>query len=371
MRPRERFAAFRGRLLRSPRFRAWATAFPLTRPIAQRRARAAFDLCAGFVYSQVLHACVELQLFDLLAERPQSLPVLARRLQLSEEAALRLLDAAVALELAARQQDGRFVLGDLGAAIAGNPAILAMVAHHRLLYADLADPVGLLRGTRGETALGRFWAYAGGTPSAALDDERVGAYSALMSSSQSLVAGDILAAYDFGRHRRLLDIGGGQGTFVASVAARVPALAFVVFDLPAVAERARARLAAEGLAHRVTVRGGDFFADPLPAGVDVATLVRVLHDHDDARARVLLAAAWRALPPGGALVVAEPLAEAPGAAAMGAAYFGWYLLAMGQGRPRTAAQIVALMRDAGFVDAAPVTTRMPLQTGLVVGRRGS
>jgi demethylspheroidene O-methyltransferase len=345
-------------------------AFPLTRPIAQRRARDAFDLCAGFVYSQVLYACVDLQLFDVLAERPQTLPVLARRLKLSEDRALRLLDAARALELVARQQDGRFVLGDLGAAIAGNPAILAMVAHHRLLYADLADPVGLLRGTRGETALARFWAYAGGAPSTGLDDARVRAYSALMSSSQSLVAGDILAAYDFGRHRRLLDIGGGQGTFVTAVAARVPALAFTVFDLPAVAERARERVAADGLAHRVAVQGGDFFADPLPAGADVATLVRVLHDHDDDRARALLAAARRALPPGGALVVAEPLAEAPGAAPMGAAYFGWYLLAMGQGRPRTGAEIATLMREAGFADAAQVLTRMPLQTGLVVGHRG-
>ncbi len=167
----------------------------------------------------MLYACVELQLFDVLAERPQTLPVLARRLKLAEDRALRLLDAAGALELVARRRDGRFVLGDLGAAIAGNPAILAMVAHNRLLYADLADPVGLLRGARGETELARFWAYAGGAPSAGLDDERVRAYSALMSSSQSLVAGDILAAYDFGRHRRLLDIGGGQGTFVSTVAA--------------------------------------------------------------------------------------------------------------------------------------------------------
>ncbi len=56
---------------------AWAAAFPLTRPIARRRTRALFDLCAGFVYSQILLACVQLQLFDILAERPATAAALA------------------------------------------------------------------------------------------------------------------------------------------------------------------------------------------------------------------------------------------------------------------------------------------------------
>ena len=60
----------RDRLLASRRFQRWAAAFPLTRPIARRRARALFDLCAGFVYSQVLFACVRLKLFDALAAGP-------------------------------------------------------------------------------------------------------------------------------------------------------------------------------------------------------------------------------------------------------------------------------------------------------------
>ena len=62
--------ALRNRFLASPRFQRWASSFPLTRPIARRRARALFDLCAGFVYSQVLQACVRLRLFDALNRRP-------------------------------------------------------------------------------------------------------------------------------------------------------------------------------------------------------------------------------------------------------------------------------------------------------------
>jgi hypothetical protein len=67
----DRCLAARDGLLASPRFRRWAAAFPLTRPIARRRTRDLFDLCAGFVYSQVLYACVRLRLFEILAEGPQ------------------------------------------------------------------------------------------------------------------------------------------------------------------------------------------------------------------------------------------------------------------------------------------------------------
>ena len=86
------------------------------------------------------------------------------------------------------------------------------------------DPVALLRGAAGETSLSRYWAYAATPNPSELADDHVGAYSDLMSASQPLVAGEILDAFDFTRHRCLLDVGGGQGTFLMTVAARHPAL---------------------------------------------------------------------------------------------------------------------------------------------------
>src|SRR5271166_1055689 len=86
--------AWRDRLLANQRFHHWMSAFPLTRPIVRNRARALFDLCAGFCYTQVLLACVRLRLFDCLAAGPQDLGAIAQRLSLSPDAALRLLNAA-------------------------------------------------------------------------------------------------------------------------------------------------------------------------------------------------------------------------------------------------------------------------------------
>jgi demethylspheroidene O-methyltransferase len=371
---RDRWIGFRNRLIAEPKFQRWAATSPLTRLIARRRARALFDLCAGFVYSQVLLACVRLRLFEILAEGPRTPESLAGPLGLSSDAADRLLRAAAALRLVRALPANRFALDDLGASLLGNPSVAAFIEHHSLLYDDLRDPVALLRGET-QTRLSRFWPYAGDAPAgesadpAASAGEDYGAYSGLMSQSQALVAQDILDAYPIAERRRLLDVGGGEGAFVAAAAARAPALGLMLFDLPAVAARAHARLAAQGLADRVAIVGGSFLCDPLPLGADVVSLVRVVHDHDDRAALVLLRAVHAALPAGGVALVAEPMAATPGAEPMGAAYFGFYLLAMGSGRPRTAAEHEDLLRRAGFQQIRRVATARPLLAGLIIAHR--
>ncbi|RZL67926.1 MAG: methyltransferase, partial [Variovorax sp.] len=133
-----------------------------------------------------------------------------------------------------------------------------------------------------------------------------------------------------------------------------------------VAERARRRCAEAGLSDRITIVGGSFLSDPLPTGADVVSLVRVIHDHDDASAMQILHAVRRALPAGGCLLLAEPMAGTRGAETMGDAYFGFYLLAMGRGRVRTAVELTAMLRAAGFDRVQQRRTRVPLQTGLLV-----
>ncbi|MEZ5788346.1 MAG: methyltransferase [Xanthobacteraceae bacterium] len=369
----DRWFDFRTRLLASPAFRRLATAFPLTRPIARRRSRALFDLCAGFVYSQVLLACVRLRLFDILAEGAQPCAALAERLGLPAAGARRLLEAAASLGLLEKRSGDRYGLGQLGAAVLGTPGLAAMIEHGALLYADLADPVALLRHERSSaTTLARFWPYAGAERPAALAESEVAGYSALMAATQeAFVAEAVIAAYPFHRHRCVLDIGGGEGVFLSALARRHPHLRLALFDLPAVAERARARFSAQGLGARAQAVGGDFKTDSLPQGADLATLVRVLHDHDDDEALEILRAARRVLPPHGTLLIAEPMAATPGAQSAGAAYFGFYLAAMGRGRPRRFDEMVHLLGAAGFARAKPVTSRNPLLVQMVVARVGS
>jgi demethylspheroidene O-methyltransferase len=313
----------------------------------------------------VLHACVELRLFELLAGGPRTSPDLAPILGLTLERAERLLDAAVSLKLLARRGGG-YGLGPLGAAMVDNPAVTEMVRHHAMLYADLADPVALLRAPPGGTRLAAYWPYAGTDRPDTLSPAQIDAYTELMAASQPLVSAEILDAYDLRPHRCLLDVGGGDGRFLVAAAARHPGLRLVLFDLPAVADRAVRRFAAAGLSGRARAVGGDMHAGGLPRGADVVSLVRVIHDHDDAAALALLRAVREALPPDGTLLLAEPMDGTRGAEPIGAAYFAFYLMALGSGRARSPQTLSAMLRQAGFSRIETRKTATPLLTGLIV-----
>jgi demethylspheroidene O-methyltransferase len=373
---RERWLLLRNRWLSDPAFQRWSMRLPLLRGTARAHANAMFGVITGFVYTKTLTATVDLGIIAALLKAPESTADLAGIAGLDAAAMERLLAAAQSIDLVEPLGGDRWTLGQRGAALATNPGALAMIEHHKLFYADLADPVAMLKQGRGGGELAKFWSYAeaaGRGDPAAADDPGTQAYSALMAASQPMVAEQVLEAYDFSTARSLLDIGGGHGAFVAEVAARHPGLALAVFDLPPVAARAQVVLAERGLAH-VAVHGGSFRDDPMPPGADgraadLLTLVRILHDHDDRVVAALLAKVRAALPPGGRLLIAEPMAGTPGAEAMGDAYFGLYLWAMGSGRPRTAEAYAAMLRQAGFSGVRELRTGLPMVTRLLLATR--
>jgi demethylspheroidene O-methyltransferase len=221
-----------------------------------------------------------------------------------------------------------------------------MIRHHRLFYADLADPLAMLRREE-PTRLSSLWDYEAGAGA-----EEAATYSRLMTATQPLVAAQAIAAFPFARHRALLDIGGGQGAFLRAVGDAAPGLRLGLFDRPEV-------IATLAPSARIAVHEGSFLADPLPRGYDLHTLVRVLHDHDDAAAMTLLKASRAALAPGGKLVIVEPMATL-GSAPEGHAYFGLYLAAMRSGRPREMAEIKAMAAAAGFISVKERSTPLPL-----------
>jgi demethylspheroidene O-methyltransferase len=143
----------------------------------------------------------------------------------------------------------------------------------------------------------------------------------------------------------------------------------MLFDLPPVAAIARTRMAGLGLGERVAVHGGSFTADALPKGADLVTLLRVAHDHPDDVVRVLLRAIHDALPAGGKLLLAEPMARPAGVPSVSDPYFHFYLLAMGSGRLRTAQALTALMQEAGFTHIQAIANPMPLHAGLLLGQK--
>jgi demethylspheroidene O-methyltransferase len=335
---------FRNRLLTDPTFIAFAQRFPLTRPIARRKSLDLFHLLAGFSYSQVLYACVELRVFAHVGE---TVDTLAPRIGLSVDKTDTLVRAAVAIGLL-DWEGAKIILGPQGAALVAQPWIMRFVEHHKYFYRDLEDPVAMLRGKFVDEGLRDYWRYDDPAKDRA-------EYSALMAASQEAVSAQILDAYDMGRHKAVLDVGGGSGAFLEAVGKRYPHMERYVFDMAGVT----------GNDDKITRKHGDFQQDPLPFGMDLITVVRVLHDHDDGDVLALLRNIRKACQVNTTLLVAEPFAGNPATAAVTDAYFNMYFAAMGQGRTRTPAKIAELAKQAGFQGMRMWPTDMPLITGVL------
>ncbi len=347
--PRRPRAGWIARLLANPKFQSLASRLPLARGIARRDGAALFDLVQGFVQSQVLMALVELGVLRRLYDHgAQGAEALGRACGVPPDRMAHLAQAGAALGLLRRRRDGRFALARRGAALLGVPGLEAMIRHHRAFYADMADPVALLRG-EGETELARFWPYVFGARGG-IAPEVAERYSDLMAQSQALVAEDVLRMVHLKGVRCLMDVGGGSGAFLAAVARAHPGLSLRLFDLPEVMPEAARRLAAAGLAGRVETVAGSFREGVLPEGADAISLIRVLYDHSDDTVTDLLARCHAALPPKGRLIVAEPMSGGARPERAGDVYFSFYTMAMGTGRVRSAARIAGMCRAAGFVD---------------------
>lgn len=356
----------RDKLLASPVFHQRVLRSRLGRWIARRRAKELFDMAAGFVYSQVLSTCVELDLFERVSPGALSTQDLAIACDVPEDAMQRLLLAAQELRLLQRNEDGLWRLGELGAATRGNPGIASMAMHNRLLYQDLLEPLNLLR-DRKSSSLGGFWAYAGqpGHSEAA----NAARYSELMAQSQSFVADDVLSHVPLWGKRHLVDVGGGSGVFAAEALSRFEDLRATVFDLPDVASLAEHRFAEPRLGGRGNAVGGDMFHGQLPSGADVISLIRILHDHDDEPVMQLLRAVRKAMSSDGLLLLAEPMAQTRAAPGVGA-YFEMYLWAMRSGRPRSIEELRGMLEAAGFADIRERPSFQPLLVRILTARPG-
>ena len=364
----DRFRLLRNRLISAPAFRRIATAVPGLRSITNGRAEDLFAIVSGFVRSQLLFTLVEHGVLERIARQPCSTEEIAAGCGFRAERLEPLLVAARGMGLTARLDSGLWTTGDQGAVVASDPGLRAMIRHHHLLYADLADPAALLEGRSAETRLSGYWAYAGNRR----DLARAGAvggstdpYSELMAQSQDMMAEEVLAAHSFAGCRSVLDVGGGDGVFLERAAARNPDMELACFDLPTVAARARIRLEAAGLGERARCHGGDFFRDPLPE-TEITTLIRIVCDHDDEDAIRLLANIRRRMRRGDRLLIAEAMRDGTSGGDLAATYFTLYFLAMGSGKCRSPAEIGRLLHAAGFTSYRFRRSRMPLLAGIIV-----
>ena len=189
-----------------------------------------------------------------------------------------------------------------------------------------------------------------------------------MHSLSTMTARKLGEAVDFGRFRRLLDIGGGSGAYDIELCKQHEALHATVFDLPHVAAIAAGKIEEAGLGARIGTVGGSFF-EQLPEEHDVHLLSMILHDWDEAKNLALLRRSFDALPGGGAVVISELLVNDEKTGPAPAALMSLNMLIETEGRNYTPAEYAAWLEEAGFRDIETVWFEAPGANGAVIARK--
>jgi hypothetical protein len=321
-------------------------------------------LMEGFLTTQALYVAAKLGVADVLAGRPRPAGAIAGAVGADPDLLGRVLRLLVLDEVLVEDEHGRFALTPLGAClqdgVAGSlrgPVLARGELYYRAAGGMLATVVS--GGTAFEHVHGeRFFEHLDRHP------DREATFQASMAGRAAQETRDVVAAYDFGELRELVDVGGGGGLLLGAILRAAPRLRGVLVDRAEVVPLARARLADDGLAGRAECVVGDFF-DSVPAGADAYLLSRVVHDWGDPEAHRILATCRAAVPAHGRLLLVEALLPERARDQPAAIRMDVHMLVLLGARERTEAQYRELLEAAGFALRRVVPTRSPVGLSVI------
>lgn len=264
-------------------------------------------LAFGSMAAQTLRAAIRLRVVELIGDSQRRADDVAADAGTAPQPTTRLLRALTGLGLLKEHDPGSFSVTAAGALL------------------DPHGPESLTSFVRmfTEPAIIRAWEHLDGsirTGEIAFDTvfgtdffshlaqnpELSAEFNAAMSQVVAATAAVLPSAFDFGRFSTVTDVGGGDGTLLAGVLDAHPGLTGVVFDTADGLAQAPKTLAQHGLAERCALIAGDFFQS-IPAGSDLYLIKSVLHDWTDEQAVTILSHCRAVLPPGGRVLIVEPV----------------------------------------------------------------
>jgi len=276
------------------------------------------ELARDFMASRVLLSAAELDLFTLLTPKPLTAEEIAADTKTKLRGISILLDALSALGLLVKK-DGMYRTEPSAIPLLSADApesILPMVLHMGTVWQNWSQITDIVQGKT--------------TPSLSkgtLSKDNRKAFIGAMHVIASKAAPAVVAAVNPGQARRLLDVGGGSGTYTLAFLEAAPAMQATLFDLPPVIEMARDRVQAAGMVGRVTLTTGDFYKDELPPGHDLVLLSAIIHQNSPAQNEALYGKIYRALYSGGRIVVRDHVMSADHTQPLEGALFAVNMLA--------------------------------------------
>jgi hypothetical protein len=300
-----------------------------------------------------------LDLFTLIGATPLATEELADRTRASRDGIERLLNALSAMGLI-EKKDGR---------CACPPSIQRLLSkdspdyighiilhHHHLMesWARLDESVRSGRAIRDRSSAGR--------------EERRESFLMGMFNLAMAIAPRMAEAIDLSGRRRLLDLGGGPGTYAIHFCLKNPALAAAVFDLPTTRPFAEKTIARFQLDRRIAFSAGDYHADGIPGRYDVAWLSHILHAEGPEACRNIIQKTVSALEPGGMIIIHEFILNDTLDGPLFPALFSLnMLLGTESGRSYSEAELSAMLAAAGVRDIRRIPVQTPNDSGVILG----
>ncbi|UCD74212.1 MAG: hypothetical protein JSV91_10525 [Phycisphaerales bacterium] len=293
--------------------------------------------------SCVLTAAADLDLFTVLADGPRTAAEVAEAVGADRRGTATLLDALVAIELIDKDEDRYTVLPSVAELLTsdGKQSVLAMVRHQgsclrrwdQLAHVVRSGQPGQRRASvRGEAG----------------DEE---SFIEAMDNVNRGTAPALVAELDPPAFGHLLDVGGASGTWTIAFLRWHREAKATIFDLPHVMPLAERRIAAAGLAGRVTLVPGDFYTDPLPPGADLAWVSAIIHQNSRRQNRELLGKTFEALEDGGRIFVRDIVMDETRVSPRAGALFAINMLVATEGGGTfTFNEIREDLEAAGFTD---------------------
>jgi len=320
------------------------TQSPLTDPVEIYRLRDGF-----YATDLVAAALVHFDFFTWLSEHPAAKLTICRELQITERPTDVMLTLFAALGFI-ESAEGVFRVTDLAREhlVKSSPWFMGPY------YAALKDRpicqdyVKVLRTGKpanwGGAREGKDWARS-------MEDETfANQFTAAMDCRGAFLGPALARALDGRNLARLLDLAGGSGIYACALAVAHPRLRATVFEKPPVDAVARRAIAGRGLSERVEVCAGDMFADELPPDFDAHLISNVLHDWDEPVVRDLLARSYRALKPGGQVIIHDMHLDETKTGPLPVAKYSALLMHMTEGKCYSLAEMRDYLGGAGFGD---------------------
>lgn len=328
-----------------------------------RRQIELLETAHGYFGSQVLFSANELGVFDELAKGPRNADDLAGIIGANHDALERLLNACVAIRLLTLG-DGLYANTPLAndVLVSEQPGYLGNWL--RLMSRWMKSWTKLTETVRNGGPAQDPQIHLGGDPEHTRD------FILGMHDYARLRGSEIVRYLDFSGGLELIDVGGGPGSYAVLFTTEWPDLRVTVFDLPDVVPIGQRHAEEAGVADRVSIKPGNYYEDEFGADYDVVFLSDTLHQESPEAGAMILEKAYRALRPGGRIIVQAMFLNEDRVSPRWPVMHALIMLLMyGSGRAYTVEETVTMMEKAGFVDCAHQRMSLLNVNSLITARK--